>query len=62
VQWERVLATLQEELQEWLQVQSTWLALEPIFASDDIMRQLPAEGAAYGLVPRVVFWCRLTVG
>ncbi|KAJ1636956.1 hypothetical protein T492DRAFT_834897 [Pavlovales sp. CCMP2436] len=32
---------------EWVKVQRSWMYLEPIFSSEDIMRQLPAEGKRY---------------
>ncbi len=38
------LTYAQKLVLEWLALQSSWIYLEPIFASDDIMNQLPTEG------------------
>jgi dynein heavy chain len=38
------LCMLQDVIGEWLMLQRQWMYLEPIFASDDINRQLPQEG------------------
>ena len=45
--WEKKLKTMTDVLDEWLSLQKNWLYLEPIFGSEDIMRQMPVEGKKF---------------
>ena len=48
--WDKKLRLVSEVIEEWLAVQRQWLSLQPIFASPDINKQLPAEGKRFANV------------
>ena len=51
--WELFLIVTQDVIDIWLKVQAQWLYLEPIFASDDIKKQMPVESEKFAAVDRV---------
>jgi dynein heavy chain len=46
-EWNSRLLRVSETLDEWLKCQRAWMYLQPIFDSDDIMKQLPTEGKRF---------------
>jgi dynein heavy chain len=44
IKWEDTLQKTQDNVEMWLKVQGIWMYLEPVFSSEDIMKQMPVEG------------------
>ena len=60
-EWDFFLQTTQDVVDYWLKVQGQWLYLEPIFASEDIKKQMPKEAERFvkvdGMVRSAVSRC-----
>ena len=50
--WNTKLSLVSDVLEGWMEVQRSWLYLQPIFDSDDIMKQLPTEGKRFATVDK----------
>ena len=51
--WSDTLQRLQDTLDQWGSCQATWQYLEPIFASEDIVKQMPVEGEKFKSVDQM---------
>lgn len=47
--WFDVVNRMNMTLEEWTKVQIQWLYLMPIFSSEDIVAQMPEEGALFNV-------------
>ncbi|GBG26414.1 Dynein heavy chain 7, axonemal [Hondaea fermentalgiana] len=52
-EWEHFLVYTRDLIDAWIKVQTAWLYLDPIFASEDIMRQMPNEGQTFQQVSKM---------
>ena len=48
--WEQKLLDATSLIESWMACQRAWLYLEPIFGSQEIMRQMPKEGRKFAAV------------
>ncbi|XP_047365165.1 dynein axonemal heavy chain 3-like isoform X3 [Vespa velutina] len=51
--WEEKLIMMQDIIDQWLTCQATWMYLEPIFSSEDIMRQMPTEAKNFRRIDKI---------
>ncbi|XP_011502202.1 PREDICTED: dynein heavy chain 3, axonemal [Ceratosolen solmsi marchali] len=51
--WEEKLISMQDIIDQWIKCQATWMYLEPIFSSEDIMRQMPTEAKYFRNVDKI---------
>merc|ERR1719327_603017 len=50
--WDQKINTAADALDEWVQVQRSWMYLENIFSAEDIQKQLPTEAAKFKQVDK----------
>lgn len=51
--WSQTLFKVQETIELWCKVQRSWQYLQPIFFSEDIIREMPKEGTKYQAVDKM---------
>ena len=57
VAWEKKLVYMQDCMDAWLTYQSKWIYLEPVFGSEEILKQMPEEGKKFAGADQV--WRRI---
>lgn len=50
--WLTKLASVSEQVESWLQVQSLWMYMEAVFSGGDIVKQLPAEAKRFANIDK----------
>lgn len=45
--WEKTLAAIDGILEQWLVCQLKWIYLEPVYGSEEILKQMPNEGMQF---------------
>ena len=58
-EWDARLSMVSETLDAWLKCQRSWMYLQPIFESDDIIKQLPGEARRFAACDKVWRACML---
>ncbi|XP_018331814.1 dynein heavy chain 1, axonemal-like [Agrilus planipennis] len=56
-EWELTLKLTSQVVETWIELQKTWMYIEPIFTSEDIKLQLPIESKKYSSMERT--WRRI---
>ena len=51
-EWDAKLQLVGDVLEEWINVQKSWVYLEFVFASDDIKKQLPEESKTFAVIDK----------
>ena len=51
--WRNLLVRTQDIIDLWCKVQKSWQYLQPIFYSEDIIRQMPIEGKKYKNIDKI---------
>ena len=45
--WEATLSSIEAITEQWLVCQQKWIYLEPVYGSEEILKQMPNEGRLF---------------